>query len=139
MNVKRYFAASLTVFVAAAVIEFLIHGVLLSGAYRLTASVWRTDMQSMAWIMWLVDLAVAFPFTYIFVKGYGGKGVVEGLRFGAIIGVFASVPMACGMYVMVTVPFSLAVQWFVYGMIEMILLGMVAAAVYHPAKQQAAG
>ena len=132
MNVKRYITASLAVFVAALVLDFVIHGVILRGAYEATKSVWRPDMESKMWIFWLVNFIAAFPFTYIFVRGYEGKGIPEGVRFGAIIGVYVSVPMAYGMYVMLAVPYSLALQWFLYGMIETILLGIVAALVYRP-------
>lgn len=134
MNVKRYFAASLAVFAAALALDFTIHGMILAPAYAATKAVWRPDMESMVWLFWLISLIVAFPFTYIFVKGYEGKGIMEGVRFGLIIGLYVTIPMAWGMYGMLPVPHSLAIQWFVWGMIEMIVLGIVAAAVYRPKK-----
>lgn len=132
MNLNRYIIASLAVFVAAAVLDFVINGVILRDAYQATKSVWRPDMTSKVWIFFLIDLIVAFPFTYIYVRGYEGKGIMEGVRFGAIIGVLMSIPMAYGMYAMLPVPYSLALQWFIYGLIETIVLGVVAAAVYRP-------
>ena len=98
MNTKRYFVASLAVFVAAVVLDYVIHGVILKSAYEATKTIWRPDMDSKVWIFALVDLIIAFPFTYIFVKGYEGKGIMEGVRFGAIVGVLISVPMSYGFY-----------------------------------------
>jgi hypothetical protein len=57
---------------------------------------------------------------------------IEGVRFGAIVGVLLSVPMAYGLYALLPVPYSLALQWFLCGFIEAVLLGLVAAAVYRP-------
>lgn len=132
MNVNRYLIASLAVFVAAVVLDYVINGVILKDAYEATKSVWRPDMASKTWIFFLIDLIYAFPFTYIFVRGYEGKGIIEGVRFGAIVGVLLSVPMAYGLYALLPVPYSLALQWFLYGFIEAVLLGLVAAAVYRP-------
>jgi hypothetical protein len=132
MNVNRYLIASLAVFVAAMGLDYVINGVILKDAYEATKSVWRPDMASKTWIFFLIDLIYAFPFTYIFVRGYERKGIIEGVRFGAIVGVLISVPMAYGLYALLPVPYSLALQWFLYGFIEAVLLGLVAAAVYRP-------
>jgi hypothetical protein len=132
MNTKRFVLASLAVCVSAIVLDFIIHGVILKSAYEATKSVWRPDMESKVWIFWLINLIVAFPFTYLFVKGYEGKGIMEGVRFGCIIGIFTSIPMAYGNYVMLPLPYSMAAQWFVFGMIEAVLLGVVVSLVYKP-------
>src|SRR5437588_303732 len=100
MNVNRYLIASLAVFVSAVGLDYVINGVILKDAYEATKSVWRPDMASKTWIFFLIDLIYAFPFTYIFVRGYEGKGIIEGARFGAIVGVLISVPMAYGLYVL---------------------------------------
>jgi hypothetical protein len=132
MNTKRYFVASLAVFVAAVVLDYVIHGVILKSAYEATKTIWRPDVDSKAWIIALVDFIIAFPFTYIFVKGYEGKGIMEGVRFGTVVGVLICVPMSYGTYAMLPMPYSLAFQWFLYGLIETILMGITAAAVYRP-------
>ncbi len=134
MNVKRYLSASLAVFVVTVVLDYVIQGVILKGAYEATRSLWRPDMASKGWIIVLVDLIIAFPFTYIFVKGYEGKGIMEGVRFGAIIGVLICLPMSYGMYAMLPIPYSFALQQFLYGLVEVILMGVVVAAVYRPTK-----
>jgi hypothetical protein len=72
MNTKRWLLASLAVIVVMAALEFLVHGVLLSGLYRQTASLWRpeAEMQKMMWVFWLGMLVFAPFFTLIYVKGY---------------------------------------------------------------------
>ena len=134
MNVKRFIAAGLAVFVVGQVLGFLIHQVILRATYDSLKSLWRPDMQSKMWIMWLVGFLTSFLFTYIFTKGYEGKGIAEGLRFGLVIGLFTSIPMAYDSYVTLPIPYSLALQWFIYGTITMIILGVVVALIYRPAR-----
>jgi hypothetical protein len=80
---------------------------------------------------------IAQVFTYIFTKGYQGRGIMEGLRFGLVIGLFVSIPMAYGTYMIIPVPYYLALEWFLYGTAQAILLGAVAAAVYKPSASPA--
>ena len=133
MNLARYFAASLAVFVVSLILNYLVHGVILASTYDSLRALWRPDMQSKLWIEWLTGFLTSFLFTYIFVKGYEAKGIMEGARFGLIVGLFVSIPMAYGTYVIIAIPYSLALEWFLYGTLITILLGITAALVYRPA------
>ena len=134
MNIKKWVITSLVIFVAAQILEFIIHYLILGGAYQATSHLWRPDeeMNQMMWLMYLTGLVWAFLFVYIFAKGYEGRGIMEGVRFGLIIGVFSSLPMSLGNYVTVPIPFSLALNWFIFGMIEITILGVLAALLYKP-------
>jgi len=132
MNVKRFIAASLAVFLVSQALSYLIHGVILTAAYEATKSIWRQDMQSKMWIESVNGLITAFLFTYIFIKGYEGKGIMEGVRFGLIVGLFVSIPMAYGTYVIIPIPYYLALEWFLYGTAVVILMGITAALIYKP-------
>jgi hypothetical protein len=139
MNVKRYLAASIAVYAAYLALGFLIHGVILKPTYDSLKSVWRPDMQSKLWIEWVNGFFTSFLFTYIFTKGYEGKGIMEGLRFGLIVGLFISIPMAYGTYMIIAVPYWLALQWFLYGTAQSIVGGAIVAAVYKPEGAAAPG
>jgi hypothetical protein len=132
MNVKRFIAASLAVYVVSLALGYLVHGVILRPTYDTLKNVWRPDMPSKMWIEWLDGFVVSFLFTYIFTRGYQGRGIMEGLRFGLVIGLFVSIPMAYGTYMIIPIPYYLALEWFLYGTAQVILLGGVAAAVYKP-------
>lgn len=132
MNIKRYLIAVAAVYVAFQVMDIIIHWVILSPVYATLASLWRQDMMSYMWIMYIAGLIMTFLFIYIFIKGYEGKGIMEGIRFGLVIGLFMQIPSAFGGYAMYPIPFSLALQWFIYGMIEFIVAGIIAAAIYRP-------
>ena len=132
MNLKRYLAASLAVCVVSLALGFLIHGIILRPTYESLRSLWRPDMASKMWISWVNTFLMSLLFTYIFTKGYEGRGIMEGVRFGLLVGIFLSIPAAYGTYMIIAIPYSLALQWFLYGTAQTIVLGAVAAAVYRP-------
>ena len=139
MNLKRYIAASLAVYVIYLALGFLIHGVILAPTYQSIKGVWRPDLTSKMWIEWMDGFLISFLFTYIFTKGYEGKGIMEGVRFGLIVGLLISIPVAYGTYMIIPIPYYLALEWFLYGTAQAMVLGVVAAAVYKPAEAPAPG
>ncbi len=133
---KKLLISFVAVFVVGQVCNFLVHAQWLAPTYQSLASVWRpeADMESKMWIMFVTGAVFAFFFCYVFARGYEGKGLVEGARYGAIIGLFFGVPQAYDSYVIYPIPYTLALKWFVSGLAVCIVMGMVAAAVYKPAK-----
>jgi len=133
VNVKRYLVASLAVFVVAEALGYLVHGVILQATYASIHGVWRPDMASKMWIESVDTFLLSFLFLYIFARGYEGKGIPEGVRFGLIMGLVLAIPAAYGTYMMIPIPYYLALEWFLYGTAQTIILGVVAAAIYKPA------
>ena len=130
MNVKRFLLASLAVFILLQITSFVIHNLLLMKTYEVLSSVWRPDMMSKMWVMYPSSAVYALLFVYIFIKGYENKGLWEGARYGLVIGLFMGVPASLGQYMVYPLPFSLVSQWFIYGLVESILAGVAAAAIY---------
>ena len=135
MNIKKWILASLAVFVVYEALNFLIHSVILMGIYEATAELWRQDMNYTMWIMYNSDLVKAFIFVFIFIKGIENKGWKEGLRYGFWIGLYVSIGMGFGTYSWLPIPFSLAFQWFIYGVIQLVICGIVTALIYKSSKE----
>jgi len=135
MNTKRWLLASVAVVVVIGVLEFLIHGVLLSDMYKQTASVWRSEaeMQKMMWMFWVGILVFAPFFVLIYVKGYekGKPGLGQGFRYGLYVGAMLSVMNSFGWYVLLPIPLALVFYWFLAILAEFILAGIAAGLVYH--------
>lgn len=131
MNTKRFLAGGVAVFVIFQICDFIIHGVILGNLY-MSMTVWRPEMMSLMWIMYLISFIFSFFMMYVFVKGYEGRGVFEGVRFGIIIGLMTNGSGAFYQYVVYPLPLSLVLQWFGYGLVEFILAGIAAAAIYRP-------
>ena len=134
MNAKRWLLASVAVFVAMFVLEFVVHGVLLHGVYQQTSSVWRpgADIQRLMWIFWVGYLVFALLFAFIYAKGYEKEkpGLGQGFRFGLYVGVMLSVLNGFGWYVILPIPLALAFYWFAAILVESIAMGTAAGLVY---------
>jgi|Deesub1362B_J571_1020462.scaffolds.fasta_scaffold01106_2 hypothetical protein len=133
MNTKRYILTSLIVWLVYDLLNFILHGMILSGAYQEHASIFRPNMQNMMWIIYLANLFFAFAFVFIFTKGYENKGLAEGFRYGIYISWLTWLPASLIEYAMYPYPFSLIVYMFIGGVITFILLGVLTAALYKPA------
>lgn len=127
---KKVIIGAVAVFIAVSIMDYLIHGLLLQSAYEATKSIWRPDMDSKMWIFSIVSLIGSFFFSFIFSMGYEGKGIAEGARYGLYIGIWMSVGMAYGTYGMVSIPYSMALQWFLYGVVEYVVGGVILAMVF---------
>lgn len=131
---KTFWIGWIAVFVAMQVYGYLVHEVWLSETYQSLASVFRpaAEMESMMWIMMVGGVFSLLLFCYIFTLGYEGKGVMEGVRYGALIGVFVSIISAVDSYVIYPLTGELAVIWFFTGILAFIISGAVFAAIYKP-------
>ncbi len=130
MNIKRFMLASIAVFIVIQAIDWLVHGVLLSRWYVEFQNVWRPGMIDLMWVMVLGSLFFSFMFVFIFTKGYEGKGIIEGARYGLLIGLLMYVSGMLGQYVMYPIPLGMALIWVGYGIVEMVIAGIAAAAIY---------
>jgi hypothetical protein len=131
---KTFWIGWIVVFVVMQAYGYLVHEVGLSETYQSLASVFRpqAEMESMMWMMMVGGLFSLLLFCYIFTWGHEGKGVMEGVRYGALIGVFVSIISAVDSYVIYPLTGELAVIWFVTGVIAFMISGAIFAAIYKP-------
>ena len=89
----------------------------------------------MMWIMTVADFIFSFFFVYIFTFGYKGRGISEGIRYGLFIGGLMIIPGMLNQYVVYNVPFSLAIQWIIYGLIQTSIIGIVVSLIYKSVRE----
>ncbi len=129
---KKLWVGFIAVYVGMVVTNLLIHVVLLAPAYHSEEMmrIMRPESDAKTWIYFVTAAIVSFFFTLIFSKGYEGKGMGEGLRYGLYVGFLMAIPMAYDSYASYPIPYSLALEWFIYGMIQYLILGAIAAMVF---------
>ncbi len=134
MKNKTFWIGFVVVFIVMQVIGFLIHVVMLDETYQALAASFRPKevMDSMMWIMILSGTVVLFLFCYIFTKGHEDKGVIEGVRYGALMGLFLAFPTSVDAYVIYPLTQELAAIWFVTTVVGFMIAGAVFAAIYKP-------
>ena len=136
MNFKRWALATVGTFVVIFGMEFAIHHCWLSEFYKAHAQWWRpeAEMQSLMPFMLLSQLALAALLPVVYAQGYEkGKGSVsQGARFGLVIGLLLLLPNSLMTYCLYPYPASLIQSWFISGLIEFTLTGIVIGALYQP-------
>lgn len=127
---KRIWIGTAVVFVVIALLDLVINMVVMADDYAATAALWRPEAEMKVWLFYVVYAFTAFFFTLIFSKGYEGKGIAEGARYGFYVGMLMAVPMAYGSYAAMPIPYGFALKWFLSGLLEYIVAGIALAAVF---------
>ena len=139
MNPKRLIIAIIVVFVGVWATDFLIHGVWLQSTYAATMSLWRpeADMQAhMTWLM-LGQFLFAAVFVVLWAKGFASlKCPGAACLYGTLMGLFSQATTLIT-YAVQPFPAGLAVKWFVSGVVQGLLLGLLVFFVYKPKPAEA--
>jgi hypothetical protein len=137
MNILRMGLAALGAFVAYFAIGGLAFGLLPSlkneflkypAVYRSQEGIKSVMPAGMAFMfLAMIVLAVLYAMLY-----QGGSGVIEGARFGALIGIFSVCAFVVHNYVNLNVGLKLTVQQAVAYFVEWLVCGIVIGLIYRP-------
>ena len=131
INKKKLVLTVLAVFTYVFISDFVIHGLILNGQYKETASLWRPEEEMRSFMPWMLlgQFLIAKFFCVIFARGYEGKGTAEGLRFGLLVAPFSVAPFFI-QYAVTPLPQTILWSWVVLGFIQTVIGGVVAGLVY---------
>jgi hypothetical protein len=134
MKNKTFWIGFVAVFLVMQGLGYVIHEVMMGDTYERLASIFRpeAEMNDMMWMMMVSGTVTIFMFCYIFTRGYEGKGIMEGVRFGALIGFLMAGPIAIDPHVIYPVPAEVASIWLISGIATFMVAGAVFAAIYKP-------
>jgi hypothetical protein len=130
---KRFWICGLVVSIAAMLLDFLVHGVLLMPDYdALVASGMMRSAQDQAHYMpymLAAHLLVGYGLTWLYRKGMeAGRPVVgQGLRFGAAVAVMSTIPGYLIYYAVQPLPAALVHKQMIYSTLAILLLGLLLA------------
>jgi hypothetical protein len=133
MNAKKFLLTAGAVFVVGSLLGFLFHGTLLQPDYRSIPQLNRPHEEQAARLpfLFLGNICFAVAFAGIFAKGVEAKPWLgQGARFGLLAWLLASVPTYLTYYITQPWPGSLVVKQLGVDLAAMVVLGVVAAAIY---------
>ncbi|MDD5545017.1 MAG: DUF1761 domain-containing protein [Acidobacteriia bacterium] len=140
MKSKNFWITVIVIFLVCLAYEFLVHGYILNNQYykNLTPSLFLSmngAERQLGWLfrsaIFIAEFIASFFFVLIYSRGVEGKGWLgEGFRYGFLIWGVAVLAPTVGMYSFSKYPGKLLLWWIVYGLIEMVILGWVCAALY---------
>lgn len=139
MNIKRLLIAIVTVYLLLWGLAVLFYDVLFASQFEPMKALMRPEHElsaNMPWSMlaYLVQVAI---FCYVFTKGRESGGIIEGIRYGVLIGALLA---AVEFVWMISLPLHLVTA----GLVALIALAMwtiagaVLAAIYRPTAATAA-
>jgi hypothetical protein len=135
MNWSRFALAAGVAWVASLIIGYVVNEILLADLYAANAAQFRNEGDLNAGLpLGFAFMLVGFlAFTYAYAKGYeGGNGIVEGARFGLLIGVMLSCFVVIWNYVTMPLTGAYAVAGIVDYVVEYTIYGAIVGALYKP-------
>jgi hypothetical protein len=138
MNLTRIALASVAAFFAYFTVGGIAFGLMpwMKNEYLKYPNIYRSPEG----IKSTMPLGMAFMFLAIVVLGVlyamlyqGGSGIVEGARFGALIGAFAIGSFVVHNYVNLQIGIKLTVQQGIAYFVEWVIVGLVIGLIYRPA------
>ncbi|MDR4497524.1 MAG: hypothetical protein MRK02_06325 [Candidatus Scalindua sp.] len=123
--VKKIIIAIISVFILWSIIDFVIHGIILTDAYEATAKLWRPMEEMKMGLMRIVVLISSIVFVLIYAIFFSEQNIKSGLKYGTLFGIGAGISMGYGSYAVMPVPYSMAFTWFVGVVIEAALGGLL--------------
>ena len=137
----RFWISGVVMTIAAGLLGFVIHGVLLGPDYTALSAlgpIMRTPEDSSHYMHWmlLADAAIGFGFTWIYRQGFTPmkSAIGQGLRCGAAIALVSVIPMFLFYYTVEPLPGALVVKQLIFSTIQMLLLGVLVSLLNHAPK-----
>lgn len=130
---KKFLISWLVLFVAWMAGSFLIHGLWLSETYAAMTAVYRppAEQEQLFPFMLLAHVMLAGGFVWIYQRGRENKPwLPQGIRFGAVIALFAVIPTYLIYYAVQSMSSDLLVKQIIGDGILTILLGILVAFLY---------
>lgn len=128
---KRFWISGAVMSVAALLLGFLVHGLLLAGDYKALGALYRPEAEQVNYMPYTIaaHVLIGFAMTWIYRHGVdSGKGVLgQGLRFGLAMALFATIPGYLVYYAVQPLPAALVHKQMLFATIGMLLLGVLVA------------
>ncbi len=120
MPIRKVALGTVAVFVLWSILDFVIHGVLLSPLYAALPNLFRPMQQILMPLLYGVTLLVALCYTILFGLGGPRTGVKDALAFGLFYGLATGLGMGFGTYAVQPISLGLAFGWFAGTLVETI-------------------
>jgi hypothetical protein len=129
---KRFLISGVAMTIAAAVLGFVVHGLLLNADYAaLVPTIMRAPEDASHYMQWmlLADAAIGFGLTWIYRQGYTASrpALGQGLRCGFAVALVSTIPMFLIYYAVEPLPGMLVVKHLIFSTLQMLLLGLLVA------------
>jgi uncharacterized membrane protein YhfC len=130
MNYKRFFIASIAIFIFAFIWNGIVHLIILREADSILNSIGRQESQRNLFLSLLVTAILSMLFVWSYSRTAKQGNVRDGITHGLFFGILAGVLVDLNQYVLYPIPASLAITWFAFGLVEFCIYGLLVSKIY---------
>jgi hypothetical protein len=130
MNYKRLITTAAVIFIFALLWNGFIHLVILRDANAALTAVARAEADRNLGLSLLITAGLAFLFVWHYARFAQRGDLSEGISHGLFFAVLVGIMVDLNQYVMYPIPASLVVKWFVFGLVEFCVYGILVSWLY---------
>jgi hypothetical protein len=128
---KNKIFAVLGIFVVWNLVDMLVHGHLLMGAYTATAQLWRPMEEMNQGLMQLTTFLGAVVFTWMYACAVSNKALCKGVCLGLQVGLFMAVLWGVGSYAYMPITLNIVAGWCGDMLAKGVLAGVIVGKLVH--------
>ena len=117
--------AWISVFVSWAILDFVIHGLILGDTYASQPELWRPQDEMKTGLIVVAVAVTALAFVWIYARLISPKSPGTAIRYGVAWGVGLGIGMGYGTYAVLPIPYFMAIIWFLGTVVEATVAGIV--------------
>ena len=112
--IKKLSLSTVAVFISWSVLDFIMHGVLLTSTYQSPeyAAIWRPEAEMMGGVIMIVTLLTALAFAYLYIGFVSERNLLNSLKFGLVFGAALGFGFGFATFATQPIPYYLAQVWF---------------------------
>ena len=130
MKLKRFLLSWAALLATALVWNGLLHGVVLKATDASVRHLWRPDLDEKTWLGVLMTVALAALFVLGWARFARTGSMGEGLAYGLFFALVAGLLVDLNQYVLFPLPASVVARWFLGGLVEFSLDGLIVSRLY---------
>jgi len=138
---SKFWLAVIVVFIVFAILQFVVHGGILSKLYMENSHLFKDAAVQKKMIFWhlISQLIFAFLFCFIYSKGFEpNKGFAgQGFRYGIYLGLIVCLPLAITHYAVLAAPGKMLALQGILNFITVVIVGIILGAIYKPGPKPA--
>jgi hypothetical protein len=130
MRVKRFICASAILFLTALAWNTFVHLVLFKEADASIQSLRRSDVRDTLWLSLVLTAGISCLFVWGYSRFAKNGSSTEGILFGLFFALTAGLLVDLNQYILYPIPATLAFRWFLGGIVEFVLYGIIVSKFY---------
>jgi hypothetical protein len=128
---SRFLAiTSIIIFLFAVLWNGFIHLIVLKSANSLIESLHRPDFADKMWLSLIVTFFISVLYSISYLRWRKDGSLKETIAHSLFFAVLIGIVVDLNQYILYPIPFMLVMQWFLFGILEFIIYGIIVWRVY---------